>query len=667
MRSLPKLLPAFALLVSSSASVVPRESSSTSWYKTDKSTLRPEIYEYIEKISKSMDIPGFTVAITSPKGDEIWCFGRRDIQGTPVDPTTYFGLASNSKLISGVTLVSLMEQGFVLENGERFSLNSRIKDVDPTFKMVNQTATEEATVYDFLSHYSGLPGHNWSLQPNDTNESAFERLSVLEPNLGFRELWQYSNLHYVAAGHIVDKATGQDFYQQSEDLVFKRLDMEATWNASEALATGRLSQGFLRQAVNQTACAIDLYALDQTLPIIAPLFMANGSSSYPLTLNSMWPESCHGRQESVVYWTNGTGREWGAGGASVLTGEAIVSPAAFPPRYLVDPRAQLKWIKEVVSPKKISPSVIETVNTGHVNTSLAPAPDQPPTQYAIGTINLFYRGFDVKTHDGDLPGTNSQFFRVPNETVGVFVVTNEDYYNQGWSSPVAQTILDDLLGLEPVDHFTETLPLVVPLLPLVAQLAQANGSDVATPQDLSSTTPDTSSNPASASIVRRQMTPVDLDDFLGQTFSSPGYLPFTLDVLNLTDKQGTLDKYGFPADFLITDIATLTYINLTGPILIAEYGASFCSHIVFTQADGPYWNVTGAKIWDRVRGGQDDQGDKVSPKIGKLTGVAPAVFTQDGIGMFGNILTTNTAAGIVLPVLEDVKEVAPLFFHRVQG
>ena len=88
MNSLVKLLPLLAFLNVATPFVIPRnnDGSETPWYKTDKSTLRPETYKFIEANARGLDIPGFTVAITSPKGDEIWSYGIRDKQGTPNDP-----------------------------------------------------------------------------------------------------------------------------------------------------------------------------------------------------------------------------------------------------------------------------------------------------------------------------------------------------------------------------------------------------------------------------------------------------------------------------------------------------------------------------------------------------------------------------------------------------
>ena len=241
----------------------------------------------------------------------------------------------------------------------------------------------------------------------------------------------------------------------------------------------------------------------------------------------------------------------------------------------------------------------------------------------------------------------------------MFVITNEDFYNQAFTPAVARTVLDDLLGLAPNDYFTSGLVGVNPILAYAQTIAATNSTEGQRSSDESAT-----NSPSDPTAARRQLQEVNVDEWVGKSFSAPGYLPFTLEPLNLSDTQGTLDKYGFPSEFITTDVVSLTGIPTTGPALIAQYGAAFCSHIVFTHFDGPYWNATGALVWDRVQTDSDPEG--ISPKIAKLTGAAPAVFGEDGIGLFGAILTINAEAGFIDATTNNTAEVAPLFYALVE-
>lgn len=477
-----------------------------------------------------------------------------------------------------------------------------------------------------------------------------------------------SQIGYVIGGYIVDKVTGRNFYEVADKIVFKALGLDGTSDARKARRSGRLSQGFMRQDINSTQCAIDLAAHNHTLtqpPAKISNARAKNFTAYPPTLFTKFPDSCVGRQESMEYWTKGTGREWGGGGSFIMSAESLVSRIvciAYIRRAVsstadiyLNP-SQLKWVKEVLAPKTISQSVINIANSGHVNASNKAITDARMPKYGLGTISVPYRGFETHQHDGALPGTNSQFVRVYNESTGVFVAVNEDLYGTQVKYAIADTILDDLLNLPPMDHFTEQLS---PLLGISTSNASPDGS-TATPKRA----------------IRRQQAlssqNVSTVGYVGKTFSAPGYLPFTLQSFDITDPAGAEDKFSFPVDFLVTDLATQLDLSLTGPVLIAKLRQSFASHMVFTHFDGPYWNATAALIWERS---QNDASHKrsgsadghVSKYIGKLTDVGPSVFTEDGIGMFGDILSINVVeAPIPVPTTENVEENAALFWRRVQ-
>lgn len=127
----------------------------------------------------------------------------------------------------------------------------------------------------------------------------------------FRSTFQYSNVNYAAAGYVIEFLTGRDFYEVMTERIINKLDLEGTYDLSEALASGNASNGFMHMDVNTTQCAIDTATLAE-----------EGGSS----VAGMRPPSCIGRVEGYESWSKGKrGHDYGGGGGVNLNGRGLVS------------------------------------------------------------------------------------------------------------------------------------------------------------------------------------------------------------------------------------------------------------------------------------------------------------------------------------------------------
>lgn len=235
---------------------------------------------------------------------------------------THFAIASNSKLFLGTILAWLDEKCTKLDNGETWSLDMPLKDFVPGFKMYDKNATEHATTLDFLgrlpsqflalygkltlskAHRSGLPPHDFSISPDDTPKDWMERLAHLRPNTEFRSSMTYSNVNYAAMTYVVEILTKKSYWSVIDEYIFQLLGMEASSNYVRLEASGaNVSQGWLRQNANYTACALETEANPEA-----------ATSSL----------DCTGYAEAFDFWTQGKGQEWGAGGNVIATGNDMV-------------------------------------------------------------------------------------------------------------------------------------------------------------------------------------------------------------------------------------------------------------------------------------------------------------------------------------------------------
>jgi CubicO group peptidase (beta-lactamase class C family) len=154
------------------------------------------------------------------------------------------------------------------------------------------------------AHRSGLPAHDFSINPNDTPKIWMERLAYLRPNTEFRSTMTYSNVNYAAMTYVVELITKKSYWDVIDEYIFQPLGMDASSNHAQLKASGaEISQGWLRQHVNYTACALETEVDPEA---------ANTS------------RNCTGYADAFEFWTQGKGQEWGAGGNVIATGNDMV-------------------------------------------------------------------------------------------------------------------------------------------------------------------------------------------------------------------------------------------------------------------------------------------------------------------------------------------------------
>ena len=154
---------------------------------------------------------------------------------------TRYQIASISKSITAQALLLLEQDG-------KLSLEDRVS------RWVEELPDrDEVTVRQLLQHTSGFPDHYPQTYPAgprvrpiapDAIVAEWGRHPLLfEPGTHFR----YSNLNYVVAGLIAEKAAAQPFFQFLQDRIFAPLGMTATVNVDDVgPQTANLATGYVR-------------------------------------------------------------------------------------------------------------------------------------------------------------------------------------------------------------------------------------------------------------------------------------------------------------------------------------------------------------------------------------------------------------------------------------
>ena len=185
----------------------------------------PKLQELAKEIIASGGVPGLAIAIVH-KSEVVYLGGygvREAGKSGAVDADTVFQLASLSKPISATVVAALVSEGIV-------KWDSRIADLDPSFRLQEAYPTEQVTIRDLFAHRSGLSGN----AGNDLEEIGFardtilHRLRHLEPASSFRSAFAYSNFGLTEGAVAAAKPTGKSWEHVAEEMLYKPLGMTAT-------------------------------------------------------------------------------------------------------------------------------------------------------------------------------------------------------------------------------------------------------------------------------------------------------------------------------------------------------------------------------------------------------------------------------------------------------
>ena len=160
---------------------------------------------YVKREMARWQIPGVAVAIVKDgkvvvsKGYGIRSIGEKG----NVDENTLFQIASNSKAFTGTSIA-------ILDYEKRLSLDDKVTRWMPGFKLYDELATRETTIRDLLCHRIGLQTFqgdflNWGC--NLSRKELIDRFHLHKPVYSFRSRWGYCNLAFVTAGEIIPLVT----------------------------------------------------------------------------------------------------------------------------------------------------------------------------------------------------------------------------------------------------------------------------------------------------------------------------------------------------------------------------------------------------------------------------------------------------------------------------
>jgi CubicO group peptidase (beta-lactamase class C family) len=357
------------------------------------SFIKDSLDSYITQGIKDWQVPGLSIVIVKDgKVVLMKGYGVRDIQTQkPVDENTLFMIASNTKLFTATSLALLETRG-------KLSLNDKITKFYPWYRLYDTITTKLVTIRDLLTHRIGTKTFEgdftfWNTSLN--REEIMKRMRLLKPTQIFRQDYGYCNSCFMTAGQIIPVVTGKQWENFVHDTIIAPLEMKSTMVLSTGVAKqANVATPYTTSYTNQLK-QVPYDNWNNLAPAASIISNVNDLSHWLLM-----------QLDSGRY-----------NGKQVLPWQAI---------------QKTRDINIILSSRKSS------VYPMHIR------------GYGLGLNVADYNGSEVYWHTGGAGGMVSNVCFVPEEKLGIAILTNND--NQGFFELLRYQILDAYLGVPYVNR-----------------------------------------------------------------------------------------------------------------------------------------------------------------------------------------------------------------------
>lgn len=319
--------------------------------------------QYISKAVTDYELSGLAISII--KDDSVVFrkgYGLKDVEKNEAITTgSLFNIASCTKAFTAACLGILVEEG-------KLTWKDRVIDHIAGFSLADPCITSTLNIIDILSHRSGLATFYGDLLWYETdydNQEIIKRMRYLPLKNDFRSEFGYQNNMFMIAGEIMNSITGRTWSEFVYERIFEPLGMKESRTCSQHLTT------------DQDIAYPHLDRKRQALSIYEP--KPEGSIYSSVDEMSNW---------IMMLLNGGTWR-----------GRQILSPNTI--EILFTPQTLLS----------VSPSMKE--NGTHFFTC------------GMGWFLSDYAGVKVVEHSGGMPGYISKVALVPEEKLGLVILTND--------------------------------------------------------------------------------------------------------------------------------------------------------------------------------------------------------------------------------------------------
>ncbi len=349
---------------------------------------------WLEQAMEDWQVPGLALAVVRG-GDVVLMkgYGLRDREkGLPVTEHTLFAIGSSTKAFTTFAMGRLVDAG-------ELDFDDPVVTYLPELRLEDEYATLHLTPRDMVTHRSGLPRHDLAWYNSEMGASELlERMRYFPPNRELREEFQYNNMMFVLAGHLVARLTGRSWEDAITEWVLDPLGMDETNFSVEAMAKAP------DRATGYGFRADTLWRMPyRDITNVGPAGSVNSNI------------------DDMARWVR---MHLGGG---TFEGERLLAEGT---------------LRELHTPQMVIGALPTEEELG-------------PTSYAMGWFVDTYRGHLRVHHGGNIDGFSALVTLFPRDEVGVVILTNRN----GSALPglAVRHLADRLFGLERRDWNAEAL------------------------------------------------------------------------------------------------------------------------------------------------------------------------------------------------------------------
>jgi CubicO group peptidase (beta-lactamase class C family) len=348
---------------------------------------------YVARAMKTYEVPGIAVAIIKD-GKLVLAKGygvRKLGEPAPVDENTVFAIGSNTKAFTAAALATLVDEG-------KISWDDPVYERLKGFEMYDPYVSKEMRIRDLLCHRSGLGLGEGDLMfwPHTTftREDVVYRVRFLKPASSFRTRFAYNNLMFVTAGQVVAEVSGKSWDDYVREKIFVPLGMKSTVTSPNAYRPGA-DWAFPHAKVDGQLKPLPFENLDNVGPA--------GSIISSVADLSQW---------MLVQLNHG----------KMVNNDA---------RLFSEKSGREMWSQQSIIPVNPGSEELKALRPHFAG-------------YGMGWFLRDYKGRRLVGHDGGVAGFVTRVLLVPEENLGVVILTNaeEDYAYES----ILYHVLDAYLG-----------------------------------------------------------------------------------------------------------------------------------------------------------------------------------------------------------------------------
>jgi CubicO group peptidase (beta-lactamase class C family) len=356
---------------------------------------------FVQHVMAQWQVPGLSVAIVKD-GKVVLArgYGVRELgKPDPVDGGTLFDIGSNTKAFTAAALGTLVSDG-------KLTWDARVVDHVHPFLLSSPYVTQSITLRDLLTHRSGYCDPDMWYMSDDAD--VIERLRYQQPDYGFRAEFCYNNMLYLTAARFIPAVTGETWDQYVAEHLFAPLGMSRTVT-TEAQVAAATDVAMPHGMVDGKVALLHRY-FPHNMDIASPVGGINSSADDM----SRW-----------MLMLLGDGR---LDGTTVL--DSAVVRTMETPQMIIQP------------------------GSGVGREIRAWMPGGTFYAYGLGLFLQDYGGHKLVWHAGDIDGMASAMALVPDEHLGVAVLTNMNQNDARFG--IVERVLDSWLGL-PFGNVSDSL------------------------------------------------------------------------------------------------------------------------------------------------------------------------------------------------------------------